>query len=232
MFSILNPSNVYTNVSEDIAEHDYDVVSDLWEMDGRNVYRGNRDPHYTHANVYWLYDENLTRVGCAEHSLTDHGDFRLLWLGDDPFSTLLQEKWSSTEDIWSRLPQHVFEKFLAEGWTTPARFLEHCLHGPLRVVTPQMIISMPKIYACDKCGRRSLSSFSCGTERPLDFPDKAKIWFVNDEMMLFTPPASTRVWSLLTDRWTLRRDDGSSHPSGLPEQAQVPEQEQTPHASP
>jgi hypothetical protein len=224
MFSILNPSIVYTNISEDIVDHDYDVVSDLWEMDGRNVYRGNRDPHYTHANVYWLYDENLKRVGCAEHSLEDHGNFRLLWFGDDPFSTLLQEKWSSSEDIWSRLPQHVFEKFLAEGWTTPARFLEHCLQGPLRIVTPQMLISMPKIYACDKCGRRSLSSFTCGTERPLDFPDKSKIWFVNDEMMLFTPPTSTRVWS--TVRSTPPPDDDSSHPSAVPEQAQEQEQGQ------
>jgi hypothetical protein len=224
MFSILNPSIVYTNISEEIFDHDYNFVADGWDMDGREVYRGNRDPHYTHANVYWLYDENLKRVGCAEHSLEDHGNFRLLWFRDDPFSTLLQEKWSSSEDIWSQLPRHVFEKFLAEGWTTPARFLEHCLQGPLRIVTPQMILSMPKIYACDKCGRRSLSSFPCGTERPLDFPDKSKIWFVNDEMMLFTPPTSTRVWS--TVRLTLPPDDDSSHPSAVPEQAQVPEQEQ------
>lgn len=216
---------VYTDVSSDIPEHDFDVESDLWDMDGRSVYRGTRDPHYTHANVYWLYDENLQRVGCAEHSLVDHGEFRLLWLADDEFSTLLQEKWMSHEDIWSRLPQHVFERFLAEGWTTPASFLEHCLQGPLRVVTPQMILSVPKIYACDKCGRSSLRSFPCASERALDFPDKGKIWFVNEDMMMFTPPTASKVWSRL--HLTPPHDDDSSRPSET-EQAQEQEQEQEP----
>lgn len=228
MFSRLNPKFVYTDVSPDIPDHDYDVESDLWDMDGRNVYRGTRDPHYTHANVYWLYDETLQRVGCAEHSLGDHADVRLLWFGEDPFSTLLQEAWTSHEDVWSRLPQHVFERFLAEGWTTPGKFLEHCLRGPLRVVTPQMIVSPPIVYACDKCGRRSLSSFACGTARPLDFPDKSKIWFVNDEMMMFTPPQSSSVFTALQVQ---PRDADSSHPSA-PGQAQEPEQAQEPAQAP
>lgn len=233
MISKLNPSVVYTDVSSDIPDHDYDVVSDLWEMDGRNVYRGSRDPHYTHANVYWLYDENLQRVGCSEHNLADHGDVRLLWFSEDPFSTLLQESWETHEDIWSRLPEHVFEKFLAEGWTSPAAFLEHCLHGPLRIVTPQMLVSMPKIYACDKCGRRSLHSFMCGKEQDLDFPSKSKIWFVNDEMLLFIPPQSSSVWSRFTYPQAQPRGDGSSHPQEPePEQARVQEQGQEPETVP
>jgi len=72
MYSILKPDFVYDDVSGDITETDIDVVSDLWTMDGRNVYRGSRDPRYTHANVYWLYDEDLQRVGCSEHDIQDH----------------------------------------------------------------------------------------------------------------------------------------------------------------
>ena len=72
MNSILDPNVVYEDISADVTEHDIDVVSDLWNMDGRDVYRGSRDPRYTHANVYWLYSEELTRVGLIEHSLTNH----------------------------------------------------------------------------------------------------------------------------------------------------------------
>jgi hypothetical protein len=79
MFSRLKPEVLYDDVNPDITENDIDVVSDLWEMDGRDVYRGSRDPRYTHANVYWLYDTDLRRVGCSEHNTEDHGDFRLLW---------------------------------------------------------------------------------------------------------------------------------------------------------
>jgi hypothetical protein len=82
MFSLLQPAFLYEDVNPDITENDIDVVSDLWEMDGREVYRGSRDPRYTHANVYWLYDVDLQRVGCSEHDLSDHGNFRLLWFQD------------------------------------------------------------------------------------------------------------------------------------------------------
>ena len=39
MQSILDPKVIYTDLSRDIVEHDVDVVSDLWNMDGRDVYR-------------------------------------------------------------------------------------------------------------------------------------------------------------------------------------------------
>jgi len=72
MQSVLDPSVIYTNISRDIVEQDIDVVSDLWTMDDRDVYRGTRDETFTHANVYWLYDEDFSRVGLVEHSLSDH----------------------------------------------------------------------------------------------------------------------------------------------------------------
>ena len=96
MESDLVPGVFYTDTGRDITEHDLDIVSDLWTIDGHEVYRGSRDPQYTHANVYWLYSEDLDRVGLSEHSLTDQADFRVLWFRDTEFGTYLQE------DGWER----------------------------------------------------------------------------------------------------------------------------------
>jgi hypothetical protein len=92
MQSVLDPTVLYTDHSRDVVEHDVDVVSDLWTMDDRDVYRGSRDTSYSHANVYWLYTEDLERTGLVEHSLSDHADFRILWFNENPFAMLLQEE--------------------------------------------------------------------------------------------------------------------------------------------
>ena len=227
MFSLVKADFVYTDVSEDITENDIDVVSDLWNMDGREVYRGSRDSRYTHANVYWLYDEDLKRVGCSEHCLEDHASFRLLWFRDNEFGTLLQEDdWAVNLDIWSHIPRASFERFINEGWTVPTSFLEQCLHGPTRILTPDMIVNLPNVYVCNACGRRSLRPIAgCAVrETKLDFPDKQKILFVDDDLIVYTPPKNSSIWS----RLRLQHDDDSSH-LPLPqeqEQAQVPAQEQ------
>ncbi len=214
MFSILKPDFVYTDISEDITENDIDVVSDLWSMDGRDVYRGSRDPRYTHANVYWLYDENLCRVGCSEHSTADHADVRLLWLHESEFATLLQEEgWRSETDIWSILPRQTFDRFVNEGWTKPEAFLQQCLKGPLRIVTPSMIVQMPTVRKCAQCGDPSCPD---ATSQPLDFPDKQKIVFVDNDMIVHIPPNDSSVWS----RLGLQHDDDSSQQEPEPEQEQ------------
>ena len=199
MFSVLKPGFLYTDVSPDITETDIDVVSDLWTMDGRDVYRGSRDPRYTHANVYSLYDEDLHRVGISEHNLEDHADVRLLWFYESEFGTLLQEEgWETRGDIWSRMPQSVFDRFVNEGWTTPKSFLEQCLYGPVRVVTTDMLIKIPDVYTCNACGKRSLAQQGCmQRETPLDFPDKEKLFFVDLDMIVHVPPPTSRVWSIL-----------------------------------
>ncbi len=207
MFSRLKPEFVYKDISSDITENDLDVVADTWDMEGREVYRGTRDPRYTHANVHWLYDDNLERVGCAEHSLEDHADMQVLWFRDSEFGTLLQEDWTVDDDLWSKLPRHVFDRFLNEGWTTPATFLEHCLQGPVRIVTPSMVISPSMVYTCSKCGKKSLmNSDTCeNTVSPLDFPDKEKVFFIDFDFVVHTPPSDSIVWSRL-----LPHDGGSS----------------------
>ena len=228
MYSILVPEFVYTDISPDITETDIDVISDLWVMDGREVYRGGRDPRYTHANVYWLYDQDLQRVGCSEHALDNPGDVRLLWFRESEFGTLFQEDgWMTSSDLWSRLPKAPFERFLNEGWTTIDSFLEQCLYGPLRILTPEMIIKRPTVYTCATCGKRSLrkSPFcTTTTEAPLDLPALEKVLFVDSDFILHTPPPGSEVFT----RLQLRPDGGSQQAS----QAQEPERVQEPVQEP
>ena len=227
MESRLVPAFLYTDVSPGITETDLDVVSDLWTMDGRDVYRGARDPRYTHANVYWLYDEDLQRVGCSEHNLADHGDVRLLWFHESTFGTLLQEEgWTLGGELWSRLPRQPFERFINEGWTTAESFLEQCLHGPLRIVTPQMLQSLPTVYTCATCGKRSLrpSPFCSNTEAPLDFPQLEKVLFVDEDFVLHVPPPESAVFTRLQPRHA----GGSQQASQAPEPVRVQEPVQEP----
>jgi len=201
MQSILNPKVLYTDLSRDIVEHDVDVVSDLWNMDGRDVYRGSRDRQYAHANVYWLYTEDLERVGLVEHSLENQADFRILWFHDSPFATLLQEEgWTNEQSIWSILSRPAVEMFLADDWTTPTSLLNACLHGPTRILTVDMVLNKPSIFKCSVCGGKSMKKTECAefqTQIELDFPDQAKIIFIDDDLYICQPPVHSKIWGLL-----------------------------------
>jgi hypothetical protein len=218
MLSKLKPGFIYTDVGTGITENDLDVVADTWDMDGREVYRGTRDPRYTHATVHWLYDDNLERTGCVEHDINDNALFHILWFRDNDFGTFLQEDgWDSTNDLWSYLPSHVFDRFVNEQWTTPSKVLEQCLNGPVRVITSDMLIRMPTVHTCRDCGRKSLSpKVGCDTmTSPLDFPEKEKVFFVDDDLVVYTIPTSSRVWLILQPQ----HDAGSSQepePETLP----------------
>lgn len=211
----------YEDTSTDITEHDLDIVSELWTMDGRDVYRGSRDPRYTHADVYSLYDENLQRVGVVEHDKQDHAKIRIVWFYESDFATMFQEPdWKITQDIWSLLPSHVFERFLNEGWTTPTSFLEHCLQGPVRVLTPSMLRKLPTVYSCPQCKKRSLRP-CCNlcVQSTLDFPNLSKVFFVDDDMVVHVPPTESYVWLSLRPH-----DDGSSQRVQAEEQLESPQQ--------
>ena len=242
MYSILKPDFLYEDVNPDITENDVDVVSDLWEMDGREVYRGSRDPRYTHANVYWLYDEDLKRVGCSEHDLADHGNFRVLWFYDSEFGTLLQEDgWVIANDIWSVLPQHAFDRAMNDGWTQPNSFLENCLYGPLRIVTVDMLIEPVTLYHCKKCNRRSTIPYKgCPDAESyyMDFPVRGKIYFVDEDMRIHLPPVTSSVWSRLLTRLPSHGGDSEQVP-GQEQQTATPLQTEPslppaelPHRSP
>ena len=222
------------DVDTDITEHDINIVSDLWTMAGRQVYRGARDPNYTHANVYWLYDpEDLDRVGVSEHALDKPSNVKLLWYKNNSFATLLQEDgWEETDTIWKELPTHAYEQCLSEGWTTPTRLLERCIRGPMRVVTTEMLIHPPSVHSCDKCNRVSLTPFACATETPLTFPKKEKVFFIDDRMVVYSAPKGSTVWSLLGFTTPPEPSAPSSDEEELPapQLVQVQEEESEPAA--
>ena len=230
MNSRLDARVFYDDVSDEVTEHDVDVMSDLWNMDGRDVYRGSRDPRYTHANVYWLYDEDLRRVGLTEHSLEDHADFRILWFYESGFATLMQEEgWNTGPNVWSILPSHVYERCFSEGWTTPVALLEQCLNSPYRIITPEMLGTLPNVYSCGACKVSSLKPICVSNQMaPLDFPDKAKIVFVDDDLVIHNPPSDSTIFTLLGFATPLTQpqphDDDSSKPVPTPEPPQVQEQ--------
>lgn len=230
MLSKLKPGFVYKDTGSGITENDLDVVADTWDMDGREVYRGTRDPRYTHASVHWLYDDNLERVGCVEHSLTDHAVFHILWFHDNDFATFFQEEgWEETNDLWSYLPRHVFDRFVNEQWSTPRKILEQCLNGPVRIVTVDMLAEMPRVHTCRECGRKSLEpKRGCvSTPSRLDFPQKEKVFFVDEDLVVFSCSSLSRVWSLLTPP---RQHDGGSSQEREPElePLESPQREPTP----
>jgi hypothetical protein len=198
MFSMIDRSVIYP-VGTDITEHDINIVSDLWTMAGRQVYRGARDPNYTHANVYWLYEQDdLDRVGLTEHNLEDNAKMELLWYKENPFGTLLQEDgWEEGETFWSMIPDNVHEQCLAEGWITPTTILERCLRSNMRLVTVDMLKKMPMVHSCEKCKKVSLVPFECAMSKGLDFPEKEKVFFIDERMICHTPPKGSFVWSLL-----------------------------------
>lgn len=223
MESLLVPGFIYTDISPDITESDIDIVSDLWTMDGREVYRGARDPRYTHANVYWLYDEDLQRVGCSEHALDNPAEVRILWVQESPFGTFFQEDWTVGGELWSRVPKAPFERFINEGWTTAESFLEQCLYGPTRILTLDMVRRLPKVYTCTSCGKRSLrrSPHCTTTESDLDIPQVEKVLFVDEDLVLHVPPPDSVVFT----RLQRPRGDGS-HPSPPQRQPQAPPESQ------
>lgn len=108
-------------------------------------------------------------------------------------------------------------------------FLEECLDGPFRVVTPSMLIRMPSYYSCDVCGKKSFKKFhDSQTETvPLDFVSKEKVVFIDDDFMIHMPPLDTCVWV------KLRLHDDDSLPEQEPEQEpELPHLESPPEPLP
>jgi hypothetical protein len=92
MFSFLRKGLLYKDISPDILEHDEDLDADQWTYEDKDVYRGSFDPRYTkdNLNVYWLYDDNLNRVGLAEHEADDETYFAQLD-AIEPLEKLIQK---------------------------------------------------------------------------------------------------------------------------------------------
>jgi hypothetical protein len=175
MQSKIDPRIVYP-INRGVASHDFDVEADSWNYGGVDVFRGTADKTYSHADVYWIYDEDIQRIGLAEHKIDMHEVFHVLWFYECPFASLLQEEgWVSTDEtIWTRIPSHVYEYCLDNSLTTVEDIRKLCLHGEWRIVTP-----------------------SCVMEKGHRYPNVSKILFADYDCILYTPPAESAVWSKL-----------------------------------
>lgn len=207
MFSILKPNYVYRDISEDIADHDNDFDAEEWNYNGRDVFRGSVDPAYE-WNVYWLYDDNLKRVGLAEHDSDNPEIFHSIWFHDTPFGTLLQEDgWvKKNVTLWSLLSPEAYQDCLEHDFKT---VFDLALSSNIRLVTPEMIMDKPKVYYCENCNKKSLQPLDCQAVKVLDYEFSGfSVLFLDDSFVLYTAPNTSCVWSMLS----LQAPDGSHAP--------------------
>jgi len=195
MFSVLKSGYVYRNFSEDIADHDDDYDAEEWNYNGREVFRGCVDPAYSDWNVYWLYDENLLRIGLAEHDSENPEVFHSLWFHDNPFGTLFQESnWVKKETLWSLLSPEAYQDCLEDDFKT---VFDRSLGSNIRLMTPGFITNSPKVYHCEKCNKKSLLPL-CSDATVYDYLfSDFSILFLDDSFVLYTAPSDSKVWSYL-----------------------------------
>jgi hypothetical protein len=208
MFSILKPNYVYRDFSEDIADHDNDFEAEEWNYNGRDVFRGSADPAYPDWNVYWLYDDNLIRVGLAEHDSENPEIFHSLWFHDTPFGTLLQEDgWvKKNVTLWSLLSPEAYQDCLEDDFKT---VFDRVLGSNIRLMTPEFITNPPKVYHCENCNKKSLQPLDCQAVKVLDYEfSNFSILFLDESFVLYTAPNTSRIWSILS----LQAPDGSHAP--------------------
>ena len=220
MYSILKPNYIYRDTSEDIADHDDDYDAEEWHYNGREVYRGSLDRQYE-WNVYSLYDENSKRVGLAEHD-PDHPEiFYSLWFGTNVFSTLFQEEWSSKDStIWSILSNEAYQDCLEDDFKT---VFDKTLNTNIRLVTPEMIETMPTIHECTCCGKKSLLPLNGCSEVKRSYIDAdSSVLFVDQSFIMYTAPADSRVWSRVHPHQPPACDEAGDQQALEPEQIQQP----------
>jgi hypothetical protein len=187
MFSKLRKGLIYNDISPDILEHDEDIDADQWVYDDKEVYRGTFDPRYTkdNLNVYWLYDDNLNRVGLAEHDADNQAEYKALWFYSNPFATLYQdESWKSKEKtLWSMLTNEAYQDCLEDDFKT---VFERCLTSKYRLVTPEFLINPPVIYECTKCGKKSLNKLkNCLDVTEINYFTNSNLLFVDDSFVIY-----------------------------------------------
>lgn len=200
MFSILRPSLLYTDISPDIAEHDEDHDAAEWAYSDRTVFRGSLDGSYKTdgLDVYWLYDDDLNRVGLAEHESEDHSVFKTLWFRNSPFGTLLQEDWKAKESIFTMLSSEAYQDCLES---------DILLKGAHRIITPKYIMhGLPEIYEC--CCGKSFSPMCSAVKKIVNITDPI---FIDDSFIMYQPPLDSVVWSRL----------GLRHDASCSEQEQI-----------
>jgi hypothetical protein len=189
MFSALRKGLVYTNISQDIVEHDVDIDVDQWFYDQKDVYRGSIDPEYlSHKlHVHWLYNDDSQRVGLAEHDADDPAIFKALWFYENPYATLLQDpEWKSTnETLWSKLSNEAYQDVLENDCKDVS---DLCLQSGRLLITPSMLIDPPTLFTCELCSKKTLTkskSCSIASASSLDF-SKLSVLFLDDDFVIYS----------------------------------------------
>lgn len=187
MLSRLRKGLIYTDLSEYVADHDEDYESELWNYDGKDVYRGTFDPQYVNQKlyVYSLYDEFSKRIGIAEHDSENPEVFSALWFYDTPFGTLLQDpSWASKNaTFWSLLSNEAYQDCLEDNFK---HVREWALNSGILLLTPADVLNKPPIYECSKCGKKS---FHHGELITGNF----SIIFIDEHFVMYSPPTAFQL---------------------------------------
>ena len=194
MFSILKPSLIYKDISSDIAEHDVDFEAEEWSYDSKSVFRGTFDPRYSELNVYWLYDDNLRKVGLVEHEIDHPEVFQTLWFHSNQFATLFQdERWTpKSETLWSLLSNEAYQDCLERDFKT---VFDEALQSKMLLLTPEKLIEKELfVYECSKCNKKSFSELKgCSTvKKSVDF-NHYSILFLDDLFVLYDAPEGFKL---------------------------------------
>jgi len=187
MFSLLKPSLLYTDVSQDVTENDEDFESTEWVYSEVTVYRGALNTEYLKEglDVYSLYNDNSERIGLAEHSSDNHSLFKVLWFSDNPWNMLFQEEWKQTESIYTLLSPEAYQDSI------DINLLEKGCH---RIVLPSYIINgFPDIYECD-CNVSFLPTKCSSTKKKVSITNPL---FLDDSFIMYIPPSNSKIWSML-----------------------------------
>jgi hypothetical protein len=183
MYSILRPSLIYKDISRDITENDEDYDADEWTYSDKTVFRGGLDTSYAKygLDVYSLYDDELNRIGLAEHESDNHATFRALWFRDTPFGTLFQEDWTAGDSVFNLLSPEAYQD------CSDTNIL---LKAHNRLVTMKYLTDgLPSIYECH-CGKSFLPMCSA-VKKTVVITNPI---FVDDLFVMYQPPSESRVW--------------------------------------
>jgi len=184
MYSILRPSLLYTDISIDIAENDEDHDASEWSYSGKTVFKGALDGSYKSEglDVYWLYNDELNRIGLAEHESDNHAVFETLWFRDSPFGTLFQEDWKTGQSVVDLLTHEAYQDCIDSS------FLLKAYH---RVVTPKYLMyGFPDVYEC-ACGI-SFSPMCSAVKKTVKITSPL---FIDDSLILYYPPENSKVFT-------------------------------------
>lgn len=191
----------------DIADFDLDTDVEEYNYDGRLVFRGNLDPAYSGDNdefqVYWLYDESNQRVGLAEHR-GGGNEHTCYWIRDNVYSTMFQEDGWTCRDrtLWNIMAPSAYEDCMRNGWTTVDSLRSRT---SLTIVRPQdVLVYEPPDALCIRCGSSEGKGHAgCQMEKHEPRYDVFFTLFVDDDGLIYVPPADTRAYGAALP--TLRR---------------------------